>query len=84
MGKMCKSCGMPMKQDSKGGGTNADGSTNENYCSYCYEKGAFLFEGTVKDFQEFCRREMVKSGYSKILSWLFTRGMKRLERWKNK
>ena len=82
--KFCQSCGMPMKQDPQGGGTNADGSINENYCSYCYQNGEFTFNGTVTEFQEFCRQKMVESGHSKFLAWLFTRGMKRFGRWKNK
>lgn len=36
----CQSCGMPMEQD-KDFGTNADGSRNETYCCYCYQKGNF-------------------------------------------
>jgi len=35
--KFCQSCGMPMKQDPQGDGTNADGSINTFYCSYCYQ-----------------------------------------------
>lgn len=30
--KNCQSCGMPLKKDEKGGGTNADGSKSEMYC----------------------------------------------------
>ena len=83
--KYCQSCGMPMKQDPQGGGTNADGSKNDKYCSYCYQNGAFVGgEMTVKEFQEFCRQKMVEGGHSKFTAWLFTRGMKRLDRWKNK
>jgi hypothetical protein len=82
--KFCKSCGMPMKQDPQGGGTNADGSKSENYCSYCYQNGDFTYNGTVGEFQEFCRQKMVEGGHSKFSAWFFTRGMKRLERWKNK
>jgi hypothetical protein len=82
--KFCQSCGMPMKQDSQGGGTNADGNKCETYCSYCYQNGEFTFDGTVKEFQEFCRQQMIKGGHSKFLAWLFTRGMKRLPRWKNR
>ena len=81
--KYCQSCGMPMKQDPQGGGTNADGSVNALYCSYCYQNGAFTFNGTVQEFQEFCRQKMVEGGHSKFTSWLFTRGMNRLKRWKN-
>ena len=81
--KICQSCGMPMRKDSKGGGTNADGSINTHYCSYCYQNGAFIFDGTVKDFQEVCQKMMIDGGHSKLTAWLFTRGMKRLPRWKN-
>ncbi len=81
--KFCQSCGMPMSKDPQGGGTNADGSKNSSYCSYCYQNGAFTFNGTVKEFQEFCRQKMVESGQAKWMAWLFTRGMKRLERWKS-
>lgn len=80
--KNCQSCGMPISQDPEHGGTNADGSKNEKYCSYCYDQGTFRYEGSVKDFQEFCRQKMIEKGHSKFLAWLFTRGMKRLERWK--
>jgi len=31
--KNCQSCGMPLKRDEKGGGTNADGSKSVMYCS---------------------------------------------------
>lgn len=76
---------MPLQRDPKGGGTNADGSTSTMYCSYCYEKGSFTFPGNdVKAFQEHCRKKMIEGGHSRIISWLFTRGMKRLDRWKNK
>ncbi len=80
--KMCQSCGMPMNKDPQNGGTNVDGSKNLEYCSYCYQDGAFLFEGTVKEFQEFCKQKMIEGGHSKFTSWLFTRGMSRLGRWK--
>jgi len=71
-----------MSKDPQGGGTNADSSLNSNYCSYCYQQGQFTFNGDVKEFQEFCRQKMIESGQPRILAWLFTRGMKRLNRWK--
>ncbi len=82
--KFCQSCGMPMKNDPQAGATNADGSLNEAYCSYCYQNGKFTFNGTVLEFQEFCRQKMVESGHNRFMAWLFTRGMKRLDRWKQK
>ena len=80
--KFCQSCGMPMNKDPQGGGTNADGSKSVLYCSYCYENGAFKFNGTVAEFQEFCRQKMIEGGYSRFMAWLLTQGMKRLQRWK--
>jgi Putative zinc ribbon domain len=83
--KNCQSCGMPLKRDPKGGGTNADGSISKMYCSYCYEKGEFTYKGNdVKEFQELNKQKMIEGGHSKFFAWLFTRGMKRLGRWKNK
>jgi hypothetical protein len=81
--KMCQSCGMPMNKDSKAGGTNADGTKNLKYCSYCYQDGDFLYKGNVKDFQEFCRQKMIEGGHNRFSAWIFTRGMSRLERWTN-
>ncbi|MDR2814231.1 MAG: zinc ribbon domain-containing protein [Prevotellaceae bacterium] len=82
--KFCQSCGMPISKDPQGGGTNADGTQNETYCSYCYQNGKFTCgEMTVGEFQEFCRRKMVENGYNRLMAWLLTRGMSRLERWKN-
>jgi hypothetical protein len=86
MGKgmaICQSCGMPLNKDPQNGGTNADGSKSAKYCSYCYQNGEFTGgDMTVGEFQEFCRKEMIKTGSPGILAWLFTRGMKRLDRWK--
>jgi hypothetical protein len=73
---------MPMSKDPQGGGANADSSINTLYCSYCYQNGAFITDCTVEEFQEFCRQKMIEGGHSKFLAWLFTRGMKRLQRWK--
>ena len=83
--EICQSCGMPLKQDIQGGGTNADGSINKKYCSYCYQNGAFVGgDTTVEAFQEMCRHKMIEAGTPKLIAWFFTRGMKRLERWSNK
>ncbi|PKP21801.1 MAG: transcriptional regulator [Bacteroidetes bacterium HGW-Bacteroidetes-20] len=42
---ICQSCGMPLVKDPQGGGTNADQSISEKYCSFCYQNGVFLDEG---------------------------------------
>lgn len=33
--------GMPLNKDPQGGGTNADGSKSNEYCSRCYVNGQF-------------------------------------------
>ena len=39
--KFCQSCGMPIEKDPENGGTNADGSKTQKFCSYCFNAGAF-------------------------------------------
>lgn len=84
--KFCQSCGMPLDEKHDNNfGTNADGSKNETYCGYCYKDGKLACEGMdVQKFQNFCKEKMIESGHSKFKSWLLTRGMSRLDRWKNK
>ncbi len=50
----CQSCGMPLTDGCKG--TNADGSRNEDYCSYCYAQGRFTNDFTMSQMIEFCAR----------------------------
>lgn len=80
--KMCQSCGMPFEKDPRGGGTNRDGTKSSDYCSFCYQKGKFTFEGNRKEFQEFCRNMLVKSGNSNLMAWWHTRRIRRLKRWR--
>mgnify|MGYP000642761481 CR=1 FL=1 len=83
MSKMCQSCGMPHSKDPGGGGTNADGTRNANYCSYCYQDGAFTQpDFDVAQMQAFCIEMMQKQGMWKPMAWLLTRGLPRLDRWR--
>ena len=43
--KICQSCGMPLDKDPNKGGTNADKSKSDTYCSFCFKDGAFIDEG---------------------------------------
>ncbi len=84
MSKFCQSCGMPLKQDPEKGGTNTDGSKSGKYCSYCYQDGKFFQpEMTAKEMQKFCIEKMNEQGTPRFLGWIMTRGIPRLERWKN-
>ena len=50
----CQSCGMPMEKESEFFGTNADGSKNEEYCSYCFKDGKFTADVTMDEMVEIC------------------------------
>lgn len=50
---ICQSCGMPM-QKPEDFGTEADGSLSKEYCTYCYQKGAFVQECTMEEMIEHC------------------------------
>lgn len=55
----CQSCGMPMNDADGLYGTNADGSKNKDYCKYCFENGAFTFQGTMEEMIGICTPHMV-------------------------
>ena len=51
--QFCQSCGMPLTRV-EDCGTNADGSTNFDYCQYCYKDGHFLQDMTMDQMIEHC------------------------------
>lgn len=57
--EFCQSCAMPMVSDLYG--TNADGSKNEDYCSYCYQNGEFTSDITMEEMIDFCVPKMVEN-----------------------
>ena len=84
MSKNCQSCAMPMSKDPGQGGTESDGSKSDDYCSYCYQAGAFTQpDFSAKDMQKFCIVKMKGMGFPKPLGWLFTRPIPNLKRWRS-
>ncbi len=82
MTTICQSCGMPMKQDPVGGGTNADGSRSQEWCSYCYADGAFTGPDlTAQQMQQIGIDALKSKGFPKPLGWLMTRNIPKLKRW---
>jgi hypothetical protein len=82
--KNCQSCGMPMKKDEKGGGSNQDGSRSTLYCSRCYENGQFTTpDMTVNEMQRLVKGKLKEFGFPGFMTGLFTKGIPKLERWKN-
>lgn len=82
--KNCQSCGMPLKRDEKGGGSNADGSLSTVYCSLCFASGQFIEPGlSLQQMQQKVRLKIAEFGIPAFLSGFFTQAIPRLERWKN-
>jgi hypothetical protein len=61
-GPFCQSCGMPMSEPVHFG-TEKDGSKSEEYCSYCYQNGAFIDESiTLEEMIEFSAQKIDEAG----------------------
>ena len=73
---------MPMEEE-KYFSTNADGSSNNTYCNYCYDKGAFI-DGcnTLQEKMDSCIAMAIKSGMSpKIAEDIAKSILPPLKRW---
>lgn len=82
--KFCQSCGMPLKRDEKGGGSNADGTKSLKYCSYCYQDGKFTRpDFSAKQMQQLVKEKMKELGFPGFLAGFFTYGIPKLERWRS-
>lgn len=74
---------MPLKKDPNGGGTNADGSISDMYCSLCYQNGEFTQPDiTAEEMRVFVKGKLVEMGFPKFIAGLFSKGIPKLERWK--
>ena len=49
--RLCQSCFMPMATDDQFG-TEADGSSSQDYCCHCYGKGDFVWDADFNEFVE--------------------------------
>ncbi len=79
----CQSCGMPLRSDPKGGGTRADGSLSDEYCSYCYEQGRFTNPSmTADEMRALIVEKLGEKGYPRFIARIFTFGLGRLKRWR--
>ena len=86
--QFCQSCGMPLTKN-EDCGTNADGSTNFDYCQYCYKEGHFLQDCTMDEMIEHCAQfvdevnkqmpqPMTKEEYKQMMRGFFPM----LKRWR--
>lgn len=83
MNNICQSCGMHI-DNSNQRGTNEDKTLNEDYCTYCYQNGTFLYDDTMEQKVEKCIRFHIdentneNAARKKLLNYFPT-----LKRWKN-
>ena len=81
--RACQSCGMPMKRDLQGGGSEVDGTRSLRFCSHCYADGKYTQpELTVEQMQLLVRGRLEEFGVPHLLSGLFTRTIPKLARWR--
>ena len=76
--KLCQSCGMPLSS-AEVLGTNADGSLNEEYCTYCYQHGNFAQDCTMDEMIEHCAQFTKEEGIAGMKEFFPT-----LKRWQSK
>jgi hypothetical protein len=80
--KSCQSCGLPWDKDPNGGGSNADGSLSEVYCSYCWQNGVFVQpDWTAKDMQEYALKILSRKGVPEFLGKMLVKDIPKLQRW---
>ena len=81
--QQCQSCGMPLKRDQNGGGSEKDGALSVMYCSSCYQGGDFVqpdmsMEEMQRRVDDVLKREL---RWWRPLRWLAVRQIPKLARW---
>lgn len=79
---ICQSCGMEM-EGNKLFGKNKDGTSNNDYCIYCYPNGEFNKPGeSFEEMVESCVPFMMKEGFTEVLAREYlVKNLKNLKRW---
>lgn len=84
--KQCQSCGMPLRQDSKWGGSEKNGTLSKMYCSSCYQDGRFKRPDiSLKEMQSLVDNVLKNEmKWWRLFRWLAISQIPRLERWVKK
>jgi hypothetical protein len=84
--KQCQSCGMPLKKDKLGGGSEKDGTLSTMYCSSCYQVGTFKNPNMSLMEMQKLANDVLKNEmkFPKIFRWLAIKQLPKLARWKIK
>lgn len=56
----CQSCGMMFTEPDQHG-YEADGTETEDFCRWCYDKGAYTYETTMEEMIEDCAPHMAQN-----------------------
>ena len=80
---MCQSCAMPMETQAMMG-TEKDGSISKDYCTYCYQSGAFYKPNeTMDEMIQTCVPHMVEAGFeAEKAEQMLREVLPQLKRWK--
>lgn len=79
----CQSCSMPLDK-SEIMGTEKDGSKSKEYCTYCYQKGAFVNPNmTLDEMKTVVKEQMEKRKIDSSIITMAVNSLPNLKRWRN-
>ena len=74
---------MPLRRDSQGGGTNADGTRSTEYCSHCYRAGRFTEPDlTAREMTVKVQGKLRKMRFPGFLARYLAKDVPMLRRWR--
>jgi len=77
----CQSCSMPLDKPEMLG-TEKDGSPSHEYCTYCYQKGAFINpDMTLAEMKVLVKEQMEKMKIDNNIISMATNSLPYLKRW---
>jgi radical SAM superfamily enzyme len=80
--QFCQSCSMPLDK-SELLGTEKDGSKSKEYCTYCYQNGAFINPGmSLTEMKSLVKEQMEKRKIDSNIIVMAVNSLPYLKRWK--
>ena len=80
--KICQSCAMPLTSEDMYA-TEKDGSTNKDYCKWCYKDGEFVDKVSMEEYIEMCSKFGEQAGMTnEQMKEYCTKIFPTLKRWK--
>jgi radical SAM superfamily enzyme len=80
----CQSCSMPLDKPGMAG-TEKDGAESKEYCTYCYQNGAFVNPAmTLNEMKTLVKEQMEKRKIDNNIISMAVGSLPNLKRWKSK